>query len=78
MSDRPVISDDGFARVEKHQTSPGVCVSYWGTMISNKDHPRDTFVFYGKDVSGNYWVHGYLRPETWELMQEEFRGYAGE
>jgi hypothetical protein len=54
---------------------PGACVSYWGTTMGTSDNPRDTFVIYGKDAEGNYWVHGYLRQETWDLIQEEFEQY---
>jgi hypothetical protein len=43
--------------------------------MGTSDNPRDTFVIYGKDAEGNYWVHGYLRQETWDLIQEEFEQY---
>jgi hypothetical protein len=50
---------------------PGRPVMYWGTTLSKTDTPRDTFVIYGKDLVGNYWVHGYLRQETWDLIRRE-------
>ncbi|RYP76852.1 hypothetical protein DL769_003538 [Monosporascus sp. CRB-8-3] len=48
---------------------------YWGTTISVFDNPRDTIVIYGKDGDGDYWAHGYLRTETWDLIQGEFSQY---
>ncbi|OQD70397.1 hypothetical protein PENDEC_c024G06783 [Penicillium decumbens] len=62
-----------------HILSPTVrkssCVSYWGTTIGKSDNPRDTFVIYGKDDNDNYWVHAYLRSETWDLIDAEFSRY---
>lgn len=66
ISSGPSISD------EKPAAQPGACASYWGTTIGNKDNPRDTFVIYGKDGDDNHWIHAYLRPETWDLIQDEF------
>jgi len=57
---------------------PGKPVSYWGTTVGTKDHPRDTFVIYGKDVKGNYWVHAYLRPETWDQIERVTADAHGE
>lgn len=51
-------------------------VMYWGTTLGVTDKPRDTFVIYGKDTGGNYWVHAYLRPETWNLIVKEFRHFT--
>ncbi|KAI1305536.1 hypothetical protein F5Y03DRAFT_406398 [Xylaria venustula] len=51
-------------------------IGFWGTTLSVSDNPRDTFVVYGKDHDGNYWVHGYLRTETWHLIQEEFNTFV--
>ncbi|KAL3483009.1 hypothetical protein BJX62DRAFT_245320 [Aspergillus germanicus] len=50
----------------------GACVAFWGTTMGTSDAPRDTFVVYGKDEEGNYWLHGYLRQETWDYIQREF------
>ncbi|KAF9873288.1 putative lysr family regulatory protein [Colletotrichum karsti] len=55
-------------------------VMYWGTTLSVTDNPRDTFIVYGKDAAGNYWLHAYLRQETWDLIVadlEEFRRQSG-
>ncbi|TGJ83719.1 hypothetical protein E0Z10_g5030 [Xylaria hypoxylon] len=46
-------------------------VAYWGTTLSVTDKPRDTFVIYGKDHEGGYWVHAYLRKETWQFIRAE-------
>ncbi|OHW97439.1 hypothetical protein CSPAE12_03883 [Colletotrichum incanum] len=54
---------------------PGRPVMYWGTTLSVTDSPRDTFVIYGKDAVGNYWVHAYLREETWDLIQRELLSF---
>ncbi|KAI8627728.1 hypothetical protein F5Y19DRAFT_441035 [Xylariaceae sp. FL1651] len=66
--------------VEREETRQGVGtlkpVAYWGTTLSVTDNPRDVFVIYGKDNDGDYWVHGYLRAETWELIQNELEGYC--
>ncbi|KAL9586171.1 MAG: hypothetical protein Q9212_001092 [Teloschistes hypoglaucus] len=70
-----VIPTDHAEADDKSAAPPGTCVSYGGTTISNKDNPRDTFVIYGKDVAGDYWVHAYLRPESWKLIQDEFGRY---
>ncbi|KGO75957.1 Transferase [Penicillium italicum] len=65
--------------VNHHTLSPTVrkssCVSYWGTTIGKSDNPRDTFVIFGKDDNDNYWVHAYLRAETWDLIDTEFSRY---
>lgn len=53
----------------------GTCVAFSGTTMGTSDNPRDTFVIYGKDDAGNYWLHAYLRQETWDLIQEVFDGY---
>ncbi|KAI0145603.1 hypothetical protein GGR57DRAFT_517093 [Xylariaceae sp. FL1272] len=50
-------------------------VAYWGTTLSVTDDPRDVLVIYGKDREGDYWVHGYLRAETWDLIQKELERY---
>ncbi|POS68836.1 hypothetical protein DHEL01_v212771 [Diaporthe helianthi] len=55
---------------------PGRPVMYWGTTLSKTDSPRDTFVIYGKDFGGNYWVHGYLRQETWDLIRRELERFS--
>ncbi|KAL8780691.1 MAG: hypothetical protein Q9194_000794 [Teloschistes cf. exilis] len=70
-----VIPTDHADADDKSVAPPGTCVSYGGTTISNKDNPRDTFVIYGKDVAGDCWVHAYLRPESWKLIQDEFGKY---
>lgn len=57
------------------QAQPGRPVMYWGTTLSVTDNPRDTFVIYGKDTVGNYWVHAYLREETWSLIQKELDSF---
>ncbi|GKT60936.1 lysR family regulatory protein [Colletotrichum tofieldiae] len=54
---------------------PGRPVMYWGTTLSVTDSPRDTFVIYGKDAAGNYWIHAYLREETWDLIQKELLSF---
>jgi hypothetical protein len=53
----------------------GTCVAFSGTTMGTSDNPRDTFVIYGKDDEGNYWLHAYLRQETWDLIQEVFDAY---
>ena len=67
-----VISQKQPTSDERPAMPPGTCVSYWGTTIGNTDKPRDTVVIYNKDGDGNYWIHGYLRPETCNLIQHEF------
>ncbi|KAF7922008.1 uncharacterized protein EAE98_008219 [Botrytis deweyae] len=57
------------------QAQPGRPVMYWGTTLSVTDKPRDTFVIYGKDAGSNYWVHAYLREETWSLIQKELDSF---
>lgn len=66
----PIDGDDG--------GEPGIPVSYWGSTVGTKDRPRDTFVIYGKDAKGNYWVQGYLRPETWCQVEQEIANLGGE
>ncbi|KAI9035563.1 uncharacterized protein KD926_003265 [Aspergillus affinis] len=60
----------------RHSSGPedesGACVAYAGTTMGTTDHPRDTLVIYGQDNAGNYWIHGYLRDETWTLIQRVF------
>ena len=73
-----VVSSDHSNAGEKLAVQPGICVSYWGTTIGKPDNPRDTFVIYGKDGGGNYWIHGYLRPETWGLIQDAFLEYSSQ
>jgi hypothetical protein len=51
-------------------------LSYWGSPISKTDKPRDTFIIYGKNGRGDYWLHGYLRPETWQLIRDQFNEYT--
>ncbi|GIK04355.1 hypothetical protein Aspvir_008436 [Aspergillus viridinutans] len=51
---------------------PGACVAFAGTIISASDNPRDTFMIYGKDDEGNYWIHAYLRQETWDFIGKMF------
>ena len=55
-------------------TLPGLPISYTGTTLSKTDNPRDTFIIYGKDSNKteNYWLHAYLRNETWEKIENEF------
>lgn len=60
---------------EKANATPGKPVMYWGTTLSVTDKPRDCFVIYGKDAGGNYWVHGYLRSETWTFIEKELKKY---
>lgn len=67
-----VVSIDHSIAGEILATKPGACVSYWGSTIGSTDNPRDTFIIYGKDGEGNYWLHGYFRPETWGLIQDAF------
>jgi len=50
-------------------------VAYWGTTLAVADSPRDTFVVYGKDGDGNYWLHAYLRTETWDLIKMELEQF---
>jgi hypothetical protein len=49
----------------------GKPVMVMGTTTSVDDNPRDTFIIYGRDPGGNYWIHAYLREETWRLIQLE-------
>ncbi|KAI0835726.1 hypothetical protein F5Y06DRAFT_288865 [Hypoxylon sp. FL0890] len=51
-------------------------VAFWGTTLAVNDNPRDTFVIYGKDHDGDYWVHAYLRKETWDLIRKELDQFA--
>lgn len=49
---------------------------YWGTTLSITDKPRDTFIFYGRGDDGGFWIHGYLRPVTVQLLEECFALYC--
>lgn len=49
----------------------GKPVMVMGTTTSVNDNPRDTFIINGKGQLGNYWVHAYLREETWRLIELE-------
>ncbi|KAI0410410.1 hypothetical protein F5X98DRAFT_368818 [Xylaria grammica] len=51
-------------------------VAYWGTLLSVADNHRDSFIVYGKDHEGDYWVHAYLRKETWQLIRSELRQFS--
>ncbi|KAK1533376.1 BCL5p [Colletotrichum paranaense] len=51
-------------------------VMFWGTTMNADDKTRDAFMIYGKDESGNYWVQGFLRKESWALIEEEFRRFG--
>ncbi|OHF03206.1 hypothetical protein CORC01_01590 [Colletotrichum orchidophilum] len=53
-------------------------VMFWGTTLNANDKTRDAFMIYGKDELGNYWVQGFLRQETWDLIREELRQYGKE
>ncbi|GIJ91796.1 hypothetical protein Asppvi_010769 [Aspergillus pseudoviridinutans] len=53
-------------------SGPGACVAFAGTTVSASDNLRDTFMIYGKDNEGNYWVHAYLRQETWDFIRKMF------
>lgn len=68
-----VSSDDDGGKNEKEAVpAPGTCVSYWGSCIGKNDSPKDALMIYGKDSEKNYWINTYLRPETLELIREEF------
>lgn len=34
---------------------------------------RNTLGIYGKDAAGNYWMGGFLRTETWGVIEERFK-----
>ncbi|OTA61600.1 hypothetical protein K449DRAFT_395664 [Hypoxylon sp. EC38] len=53
-------------------------MAFWGTTLSVNDNPRDTFVIYGKDDDGDYWVHAYLRKETWHLINTELDQFSAD
>lgn len=61
---------------EKSSVSRAKPVGFWGTTLAVDDNPRDTFVIYGKDQDGDYWVHAYLRRETWQLIKTELDQFA--
>lgn len=54
----------------------GSPIAFWGTALAASDNPRDTFVIYGKDDDGDYWVHAYLRKETWHLIEKELDQFS--
>ncbi|KAK7956147.1 BCL5p [Apiospora aurea] len=60
-------------RVKKKEKKP---LAFWGTTLAVHDTPRDAFVVYGQDHDGDYWVHAYLRKETWDLIQLELDQYG--
>lgn len=47
-----------------------------GTTIGIDDNPRDTYIIYGKDAGGNYWLHAYLREETWRMIEFELENLS--
>ncbi|KAI1419591.1 hypothetical protein F5Y12DRAFT_777224 [Xylaria sp. FL1777] len=51
-------------------------VLYWGGILAVTDKPRDAFIIYGKDHDGDYWLHAYLRKETWSYIQKELDNFA--
>ncbi|KAI0169617.1 hypothetical protein GGR52DRAFT_592186 [Hypoxylon sp. FL1284] len=51
-------------------------IAFWGTTLAVSDKPRDTFVVYGKDGDGDYWLHAYLRTETWRLIRKELDEFS--
>ncbi|KAK1656353.1 hypothetical protein BDP81DRAFT_414675 [Colletotrichum phormii] len=53
-------------------------VMFWGATMNADDKTRDAFMIYGKDGSGNYWVQGFLRKESWALIEEEFQRFGKE
>ena len=76
---RPAVVSSGHSHAgDNLAVQPGICVSYWGTTMGTTDNPRDTFIIYGKDGDENYWIHGYLRPETWSLIQDAFLEYSSQ
>lgn len=63
-------------RPESAPVRPGHPTIYWGTTLGTNDNPRDVFVIYGNDEAGDYWLNGYLRKETWALIEAEFKQYS--
>ncbi|KAK8052036.1 hypothetical protein PG993_003421 [Apiospora rasikravindrae] len=72
---RETCNDDDISNniVKKSKKKP---LEFWGTTLSVQDNPRDCFVIYGQDHDGDYWVHAYLRKETWDLIQLELDRYG--
>lgn len=71
-------ADFGLATAVAYENIPAsqaLPVAYWGTTLAVHDNPRDVFVIYGKDHQGDYWVHAYLRQETWDRIVSEFHQY---
>ncbi|KAI9368158.1 hypothetical protein BJX61DRAFT_550644 [Aspergillus egyptiacus] len=69
----PAVAGD--RRTGDSTTPPGSCVSYWGTTLGTSDNPRDTFIIYGRNQKDGYWLHAYLRPEAWDMIEAQFTRY---
>ena len=70
-----VASDDDGSQIT---VGPGTCVAYWGSALNEHYSKGDSFINYGKDRDGGYRVQAWVREETLDLIQEEFRRYRRE
>ncbi|OTA98481.1 hypothetical protein M426DRAFT_69733 [Hypoxylon sp. CI-4A] len=76
-----LLNHEGFASVAttahtKTRANERSPMTLWGSTLAASDNPRDTFIIYGKDGDGDYWVHAYLRKETWQLIEEELDRFS--
>jgi hypothetical protein len=61
----------------KKTISPVSTDSYmtcWGADLGNRY--RDGFVIFGKNDTGDYWLHGSLRAKAWDLIRTEFKSFV--
>lgn len=51
-------------------------LTHWGAGINMANGYRDGFVIYAKTVDGGYWLHGWLRAETWDMIRSEIEQFS--
>ncbi|KAK0609737.1 hypothetical protein B0T17DRAFT_512570 [Bombardia bombarda] len=55
--------------------APGKPAMFWGSEIASIVPPRDLTIIYGKNATGDYWILGNYRPETWDLIRKDFAAF---
>ncbi|KFA50678.1 hypothetical protein S40293_04888 [Stachybotrys chartarum IBT 40293] len=74
------VADFGSAAVDLKEASGevkslGKPSFFWSIAISESDNLPNTFMVYGKDEAGNYWVSANLRDVTWRTIEREFGAF---
>lgn len=51
-------------------------LTHWGAGLNMENGYRDGFVIYGRNSEGDYWLHGFLREKTWDLIRQSFDSFG--